>query len=191
MSELGRRIVVYGPSGSGKTTLSRMLGEQLGLAVVELDAIYHCRPGWNDLSEEEYREAVREVLAANPDGWVIDGNYGMVRDLILPNAETAIWLRLPLRVVYPRLFWRTVSRAWRRDLLWGVNRESWRLSFFSRESILLWGFTNWRPHRTKTRAALREAKASGTRIVVLRSPREVRQFEATITRQIETAPARA
>jgi hypothetical protein len=161
--------------------------------VVELDAIYHSRPNWDDLSEPEYRAAVAEVLAANPQGWVIDGNYSMVRDLILPHADTAIWLRLPFPVVFGRLCRRTVGRMWTRELLWGVNRESFRLSFLSRESILLWGISNWRPHHRKTREALREAKGLGVRVVVLRSAREVRTFLAGLPSpgEIESAGAAA
>jgi len=186
-----RRIAVYGPSGSGKTTFSRTAGARLGLPVVELDAIFHSRPDWDDLSEDEYRAAVERTLAAHPGGWVIDGNYGTVRGLILPHADTAVWLRLPFPVVYSRLVRRTVRRAWSRELLWGVNRESWRLSFLSRESILLWGITHWREHHRKTRQALREAKARGTQIVVLRSPAEVRAFVDELGGGVEAAPTAA
>jgi adenylate kinase family enzyme len=171
-----RRIAVYGPSGSGKSTFARELAARLGLPHIELDAIVHSRPDWDDLPVEEFRSAVREVVAENCGGWVIDGNYSPVRDLVLPHADTAVWLRLPFRVVYPRLIRRSLRRMWSRELLWGVNRESFRIGFLSRESILLWGITNWRPHHTKTRAALREAKDRGTHIVVLRTAREVEAF---------------
>jgi hypothetical protein len=176
----GRRIVVYGPSGSGKTTFSRELARGLGLPAIELDAIYHSRPNWHDLSTEEFRDAVECLLAVHPDGWVIDGNYSAVRDLILPHAETAIWLRLPFRVVYSRLARRTLRRMWTREPLWDVNYESFRLGFFSRDSILLWGITNWRPHHHKTRAALRHAKALGVRVIVLRTPAEVARYLAAL-----------
>ncbi|MCL6644731.1 MAG: (d)CMP kinase, partial [Dehalococcoidia bacterium] len=59
----GRRVAVYGPSGSGKSTLARALGERLGLPVVELDAVYHARSNWQDLSREEFRAAVEGLLA--------------------------------------------------------------------------------------------------------------------------------
>lgn len=175
-----RRIAIYGPSGAGKSTLARQAGVALGLPVVELDAIYHSRPNWDDISEEEFRERVGAVMAEMPDGWVVDGNYSMVRDLVLPQADTAVWLRLPFHVVYPRLVWRTLSRMVSGELLWGVNRESFRNGFFSRDSILLWGLTNWRPHRRKTRVALREARANGTRIVVLKSPGAVARWRESL-----------
>ena len=90
---IGPRIAIYGASGSGKSTLGATLGKKLGLPYVELDSIFHAHPGWVDLEPEEFRERVTELLTAYPDGWVFDGNYGTVRDLILAQADTAIWLR--------------------------------------------------------------------------------------------------
>jgi adenylate kinase family enzyme len=48
-----KRIVVVGSSGSGKTTLARALAGELGLAHVELDAIFH-QPGWEPLADDEF-----------------------------------------------------------------------------------------------------------------------------------------
>jgi adenylate kinase family enzyme len=163
---------VYGPSGSGKSTLSRQLGEKLGIPVLELDAVFHAYPNWVDLSRDEFRAAVASFLAER-DSWVIDGNYAHVRDLILPLADSAIWLKLPFRTVYRRLAWRTISRSFTHGELWNGNRETLRQTFLSRESMLLWGVSAWRRHHSQVRAALLEAR--GTKpIYVLRNPRQVR-----------------
>lgn len=180
--DVGRKVCIYGPSGSGKTTVGSRLAALLGVPFVELDAIFHSRPGWVDLSRGEFREAVTSRLAEFPDGWVIDGNYSAVRDLILPHADSVIWLRLPWRVVYPRLLWRTVSRMFTREVLWGVNRESFRLSFLSRDSILLWGIKNWRPHVQQTTAALAEVPHHA-RVYVLRRPPQVRRLLREVERR--------
>ena len=87
-----------------------------------------------------------------------------------------VWLRLPFRVVYPRLVRRTLQRAVSRELLWGTNRERWR-DVLGRESMLVWGISNWKAHHRKMRARLRQAPP-GVRIVVLRSSREVVGFLA-------------
>ncbi len=171
-----RRIAVYGPSGSGKSTLARQIGAALGLPVVELDALFH-QPGWTPTPEDEFRAKVAGMLDGYRDGWVCDGNYHMVRDLVLSRADAVVWLKLPFRVVYPRLVWRTVTRAWRKQELWNTNRESWRLSFASKESILLWGITHWRAHFRGIVASLAEHGAH-LPVVELRSPREVREFLA-------------
>lgn len=183
-----RRIVVYGPSGSGKSTLGREVAAARCVPFVELDAIVHSRPDWNDIPVEQFRERLRRALDEAVDGWVADGNYhSMVGDVLLPRAELAVWLRLPFRVVYPRLVRRTFRRMATNEVLWGVNRESFRKGFLSRESILLWGITNWRRHRTSTRAQLRAAKAAGARVVVLKSPDEVARWRDEM---VATDPAR-
>lgn len=175
-----RRVAIYGPSGSGKSTLARRVGEALGLPVCELDALVHANPGWVDASREEVRARLEAFFAAHPDGWVIDGNYtGMVQDLILPRADLLVWLRLPFRTVYPRLAVRTFRRRLRNELLWGTNRESLRVTLFSRDSILWWGLSNWRPHHRRMRQLFR-ARPPHVPLRVLRSPREVRAFEAEL-----------
>jgi adenylate kinase family enzyme len=183
---MGRRIVVYGPSGSGKTTLSRQLGERFGLPVLELDAVFHAHPNWVDLSREEFRERVTAYLSAQADGWVIDGNYSHVRDLILPLAETAIWLKLPWRVVYPRLAWRTVSRAVFNRHLWNGNRESLRQTFLSRESMLIWGITAWRLHHRSLAATLVDGTPTA-RVYILRTPGQVRYLRENATPAAQAA----
>lgn len=171
---VGRRITVYGPSGSGKSTLGIALAERLGLPYVDLDHVFHRGPTWDDdLSVEEFRAEVAAWLAAHPDGWVIAGNYSTVRDMILPDAETAIWLDLPFLTVYRRLAWRTISRAITGEELFNGNRESLRQTFFSRDSMLLWGITAWRPHHRNVRAALTEPGLRA-RAYVLKTPGQVR-----------------
>ena len=172
---MGRRITVYGASGSGKTTLARRLGEKLGLAYVDLDDIYHPGPTWDDdLSTEEFRRQVTEMLAAHPDGWVIAGNYySMVRDLILPLAETAIWLRLPWLTVWPRLAWRTLSRAITGEEIFGGNHESLKQTFLTKDSMLWWGIHAWKPHHRGMALALKPG-AHSARVYLLRTPGQVR-----------------
>ena len=171
---VGRRIVVYGPSGSGKSTLAVELGARLELPVVDLDHVYHRGPTWDDdLTTGEFRAAVVELLARYPDGWVIAGNYSMVRDLILPHAGTAIWLDLPFLTVYRRLAWRTISRAVTGEELFNGNRESLKQTFLSRDSMLLWGITAWGRHRRNMRSAL-NALGLIARVYVLRTPGQVR-----------------
>jgi adenylate kinase family enzyme len=186
---IGRRVVIYGPSGSGKSTLSRALGAKLGLPVLELDSVFHAHPNWVDLSTEEFRAAVTEYLAAHPDAWVIDGNYSPVHDLILPLAETAIWLDLPWRTVFRRLTWRTLSRSVKDSELWNGNRETLHQAFMTKDSILLWGITAWRPSREKIGRWLR-TEPHHARVYILRTPGQVRYLLANATAVPEPATIR-
>jgi adenylate kinase family enzyme len=146
---LGRRIVVWGVTGSGKTTLARRLSEALGLPRIELDAVFW-NPGWVETADDEFRARLQATINRAPDGWVLDGSYSRVSDIYLAEADTLLWIHLPWRVTFWRLFWRTVSRAWSREPLYyeGGPQESWRLSFFDSRSILWWSI---RHHRSATR----------------------------------------
>ena len=177
----GRRIVVYGPSGSGKSEAARTIGERLDLPVVELDALFH-RPNWEPTPADEFRANVVETLDGHADGWVCDGNYRTVRDIVLPRVDTVVWLRLPFRVVYWRLLKRTMTRAWTKEPLWGTNYESWRVTFTSRDSILLWGISHWRTHFKNTQRALAETPHHAT-VYELCSTKEVSEFLASLNGQ--------
>ena len=183
---IGRRIAVYGPSGSGKTMMGRQLGELLELPVIELDAIHHLS-NWQERPAEEFRSIVRSTLDGYEDGWVCDGNYGGVRELVLARADTVVWLRLLFHVVYWRLLTRTIVRSLRREELWNGNRESFRMAFFSRDSILLWGITHWRAHHRNFERDLAQYDHTDD-LRVLRSPREVESFLATLRSQPINSP---
>jgi hypothetical protein len=94
---------------------------------------------------------------------------------MLPRANAIVCLRLPFRIVYPRLVKRTLRRMWTREELWNTNRESFRLSFMSRNSILLWGISHWRAHTRNLDEALRTIPHTAP-VVELYTPRGVDSF---------------
>jgi adenylate kinase family enzyme len=170
-----RRVVVIGTTGSGKSTLAERLAAQTGLRIIELDALYWGRD-WQGAPVDLFRHRVERET--RDGGWIVVGNYGQVRDLVWPAADTLIWLDLPLSLVMRRLVNRTFRRAATREELWGTgNRESFVNAFFSRQSILLWALRTHRRNRekySKDCAALAETM----QVVRLSSPREVERFLA-------------
>jgi adenylate kinase family enzyme len=118
-----RRISVVGNSGSGKTTLARALATELGVPHLELDSIHHL-PNWQPLDRTVFRNQVDKFIQA--PGWVVDGNYSAVRDLVWSRADTVIWLDLPRRRVMRQVIWRTLRRMATKAELWNGNRERWR-----------------------------------------------------------------
>lgn len=170
-----RRVVVIGTTGSGKSTMAERLAEQTGLRVVELDALYWGRD-WQGAPVDLFRHRVERET--RDGGWIVVGNYGQVRDLVWPSADTLVWLDLPLPLVMWRLVRRTLRRAATKEELWGTgNRESFANAFFSRQSILLWAL---RTHRRNREAFGKEcaALAETMQVVRLSSPREVERFLA-------------
>jgi hypothetical protein len=104
----------------------------------------------------EFRTLVSTVSSA--DQWVIEGNYGDVRDILWPGADLVIWLNYAFPLIFWRALRRTIARNITRQELWHGNRESFKRSFLSRESILVWVATTFGRRRTQFEAL----RASGT-----------------------------
>ena len=170
-----RRVSVVGNSGSGKTTLGRGLAVALGVPFIELDAVFH-QPGWTELPRDEFRARVAALAAG--DGWVIDGNYSAVRDLVWGRADTVVWLDPPRWRVMRQVIGRTLRRGVTRQELWNGNRESLR-NFVHRDperSIVMWAYTNHGKYRDRYAAASADPTLAHLRFVRLRSPAEARAF---------------
>jgi adenylate kinase family enzyme len=181
MLNIGRRVVVYGPTGSGKTTVAARIAQCLSVPHIELDAVFWL-PDWTKKPPDDFRVEVTALLESQQNGWVCDGNYSRVRDVILPRADTVIWLRLPFRVTFWRVLKRTVSRARREEVLWGTNRESLLKAFFSWDSLLRYAITGQRRHRRGVSRSLNEVSHEAE-VYELRSTREVEEFLASLHTQ--------
>ena len=168
-----QRVVVFGTTGSGKSRLAEQLAERTGLRVIELDRLYWGRD-WQPATLELFRHRVEREI--RDGGWIVVGNYGQVRDLVWPAADTLIWLDLPFPLVMSRLVRRTVRRALTKEDLWGSgNTESLVRSLFSRQSILWWAV---KTHRRNRRRFGEECASfgPGRRVVRLQKPRDVERF---------------
>jgi adenylate kinase family enzyme len=120
------RIVVVGTSGAGKTTLALRIAARLHLPHIELDAI-NWQSEWRDLTRHDQEEFVRRVTEAiQAAAWVIDGNYGPVRERVWARATHLVWLDYERAVIMGRVISRSLVRAFLRTELWAGNRERWR-----------------------------------------------------------------
>jgi adenylate kinase family enzyme len=175
-SAIVRRVSVVGTSGSGKSTVARELAAILGVPHLELDAVHH-QPGWAPLPTDEFRRIVAARAAAG--GWVIDGNYGRVRDLVWARADTVVWLDLPKRTVMRQVVWRTLRRVALRRELWNGNRERWRnfLTWNPEQSVISWAWHKHAPDHAKYAAAAAADPASAhLRFIRLASRRDIARF---------------
>jgi hypothetical protein len=70
---------------------------------------------------------------------VVDGNYDTkLGRTVLGEADTIVWLDLPLRLKLRRV-WRRTSTRIRDDVeLWNGNRESWRNALVGWNSLFGW-----------------------------------------------------
>ena len=167
------RILVTGTSGAGKSTLARELADALDLPHIELDAI-NWQPGWvglNDVDPEDFVQRVQAAIAA--EAWVVDGNYGGVRDAIWDRATEIVWLDYDRWVIMPRVIWRSIHRAMDHRELWpGTgNRESWR-RWLDPEHPIRWAWDTWVRRRREYALRAADPRYAGLRIHRLRHPRE-------------------
>lgn len=146
----GRRIAVVGTCGCGKTFTARRLSEILDVPYVSSDEILW-GPDWKWKAPED--QIAGYDRATRGEAWTFDGNLGNVTKaenaMVMGRIDTLVWLDLPFWRVISQLLARTVRRAWTREELWHGNRESWRVSFLSRESILLWAVRTFRSNRRR------------------------------------------
>jgi adenylate kinase family enzyme len=57
---------------------------------------------------------------------------------VLEKADLVVWLDLPRRTKFWRIFRRTLRRVRGREVLWGTNVDTWRGAFLSRHSLFVW-----------------------------------------------------
>ena len=185
-TELGR-VVVVGTSCAGKTSFAQSLSRALSFPHIELDRLYW-QPNWVPRPAEEFRALTAQALSQ--DRWVVDGNYGVVRDLVWSRATTIVWLNYSFPTVLWRALVRTVRRALTREELFSSgNRESLRMAFFSRESILWWVLTTFYRRRKQYRELFDTTMFPQLAYVEFRKPSQAQSF--LIQFQIGTQKARA
>ncbi len=168
------RIVVVGTSGAGKTTLARRIAALLMLPHIELDAI-NWQPGWRDLTRHDPEEFLRRVdEAIKAEAWVVDGNYGPVRDRIWQRATHLVWLDYERPVIMARVISRTLFRAVLRIELWAGNRERWRQMLRPSHPIR-WAWSTWERRRRETAERLARKECAHLMVLRLHRPSEVQR----------------
>jgi adenylate kinase family enzyme len=135
---------------------------------IELDQL-HWLPEWEMRPLAEFRAHVERSVTG--DSWVIDGNYGKVRDLIWPRATHVVWLNYSFPVVFYRALRRTLQRVITQEELHGGNHETWRQMIFDRESIPWWVLRTYRRRRREYPQLFRQPSHQHLEVIEFRTPR--------------------
>jgi adenylate kinase family enzyme len=98
--------------------LARRIATQLQLPHIELDAI-NWQSEWRDLTRRDPAEFVRRVTEEiRAEAWVLDGNYGPVREPAWRRATHLVWLDYERAVIMTRVISRSFLRAVLRTEMW-------------------------------------------------------------------------
>lgn len=146
------RYLVIGTSGAGKSTFAKKLARKIRASYIELDSHYW-GADWQAVPPEQFKHSV--VEATQGACWVADGNYSAVRDMLWSRATHVVWLNYGRFTVFSRLLRRTLGHGITRKRLSHGNRESLRMAFLSKESVLLWSLSTYVKNQSKF-ADLRE-----------------------------------
>jgi adenylate kinase family enzyme len=165
------RINIIGCSCSGKTTLASRLAKELNIEHIELDNIFWS-PGWKEMERNEFRETVNQVTNQHLN-WSIDGNYSKVRDIIWNKTSHIIWLDYSFPLVFARCLRRTIRRAITKEYICNGNQESFKISFFSKDSIILWVLKTYKRRKREYPTMLDKIASSSTKVIRITHPNQV------------------
>lgn len=174
-----KRFNVIGTSGSGKSTFSRKLAELLSIELVEMDALFWGE-NWCPVEDELFLSRIK--VATERDSWVLDGNYNKTVPLKWKNVEAVIWIDYSfIRTMYQAIG-RAFNRAITQKEFWpGTgNRESFKRSLFSKDSILLWTLKTYHKNRKRYLAVMKDDQYSHINFIRLTSPKKCEDYLMTI-----------
>lgn len=170
-----KKINVIGTTGSGKSTFSERLAKKLGYPCIHMDQLFW-KANWEESSDDEFMAKV--TAAVSREAWVLDGNYSRTSDIKWGQADTVIWLDCSFPRTFFQLLGRTITRAVTKEELWpGTgNRESFRKSFMSKDSIFMWLFRYYKINKRRYAALESTFESSHIKFVRLRSRRAADAF---------------
>lgn len=174
------KINIIGTSGSGKSTLARRIAAELALPYIEMDRLYW-RPDWQGTPDDELLATLANTLDATP-GWVLDGNYNRTRPVKWRDVDMVVWVDCGFTRTLRQAVARAFKRAWHRQELWpGTgNRESFRRSFFSRESIIIWTIKTWRSNRERYEADMQNPQYAHIQFIRITSRQQADALISTL-----------
>jgi len=167
------RINIIGTAGSGKSTFSKQIAEKLKIPYIELEALAW-KSNWTEVTDEELFSKLERHLSS--DDWVLDGNYPQTLHIKWKKCQMVVYLDMPFHIIFYRLLRRTLIRIFTREELWAGNKETFWRQFFTRDSVIWWGLSNFFPKRRYYLIDSMNPKYSHIKFVRLRSKKDIEDF---------------
>jgi adenylate kinase family enzyme len=131
MKPLVERTVIIGNSGSGKSTLAEAIASLVHIPVIDLDLLHWEQDGYGAKRHEDVaRQMAFDV--SNQPRWIIEGVFGWLAEVALPNATALVWLDFPWSLCRAGLLARGLRRgATSRD---AADLMKWAEAYWSRQT---------------------------------------------------------
>ena len=170
-----KRINVVGTSGSGKSTVSRLLSHILKIEYIEMDELFW-GPNWSYMNDEDFFTKLENAL--DKEAWILDGNYTRTIPIKWKQVQLVIWLDYSFIRTMIHAIKRAITRSITQEELWeGTNnRESFKKSFFSKDSIILWTMNTHKKVRQKYDRFMNDINFSDISFMRFRNPKEIILF---------------
>ena len=165
------RILIIGTSGSGKTSFAELICKKHNLHNIELDSLFW-KENWIESGNEEFRNMIKEEMR-DKTGYVINGNYNKVKDITWGNCDTIIWLDYSRFIVMYRVIKRTFIRVFTKKILWQGNIETFKKSFLSKDSIIIWAWKTYSIRKRQYLNLLNTNPYNNNQFIVIRNPRMI------------------
>ncbi len=169
------KINVVGTSGSGKSTVAKRISKKLDIPYIELDCVFW-GPNWYCPPDAVFFGNLEKEL--NQADWVLDGNYTRTEHLKWQDVDFVVWVDLPFYLTFYQATTRAIKRASSKQELWPNtnNRESFKKSFFSKDSIIMWTVKTYTKNKRKYERYLSDDAFSHINFIRLKSRKEINRF---------------
>lgn len=170
-----KRINIIGTSSSGKSTFAKLLAKKLSIKYIEMDFLFW-KKNWEMSSDEDFFRKLNS--STSNDSWILDGNYTRSIPVKWKNVDTVIWIDNSFLLTMYQAITRALKRSLKSKELWQDtgNKESFRRSFFSRESMIIWTLKTFHKNRKKFSSYFTNDNYKHINFIRLRSRKECTNF---------------
>lgn len=168
-----KKINIVGTSGSGKSTFSKRLSTMLSREYIEMDALFW-NENWSCPSEDVFLSRLK--IALEKSEWILDGNYSNTIPVKWKNIDMVIWLDFSFSRTFFQALKRAITRIFTKEELWAGNKETFKKTFLSKDSILLWTIKTYKRNRIQYEMMMLSEQYSHIRFIRLLSPKDCSEY---------------
>lgn len=173
------RIIIIGNCGSGKSTLALKIANITNYPLLQLDSLWH-KTDYSDDAKRYFEN--EQINFLRQQDCIIEGNYNRTIPFRVTQANLIIWLKVnKVKAVY-RIIKRSIQ--YRLD---NASRPEMPKQFSEHFDHDYWAFLKlvWTYDEQNTKQLLQKYKSDQSKIVILKSKAEIKEFLTWIGRIVK------